>query len=618
MPQIKYLNKDFIKARKGLIEFIKTYYPNTYSDFNPASPGMMFVDIAAYISDVLSYYIDDTFNETLLNSAQRRENVLKISQAFGYKPKTTTTATTDLDVFMEIPSISSGSNYQPDWRYALNIEGGMIVRSTADSNITFRVDDNIIFNNSSSYEEKPDVYVYKYDDNGHPSSYLLKKTVPAISATIETVSFVMPDNPKKFHKILLSDNDIVDIIQVTDAAGNEWHEVPFLAQDTVFVSERNTIDKDFQNYNDVSYLLRLKKVNKRFSVTINEDNQWILNFGAGVSAEGDDEEITLNANNIGSSLPGGRTNIDNVIDPSNFLYTKTYGDVPYDTTLTIQYLRGGGIKSNIPANDLQTIVNISFDDNINNNLSMSLINDVKDSVTVNNSKAAIGGKGAESIEDIRQNALAYYASQQRAVTKEDYIARAYAMPSKYGSIAKAYITQDMQINRKTEDKIQNPLALDLFILAYDNDQHLTSCNKAIKQNLKTYLNEYRMLTDAINILDAYIINIGIQFEIVTSRGFNKNEILLKCIDTINKYFQIDKWQINQPIIIADIINLLYTVKGVQNVSNLQIINKWNSEEGYSGNIYNIEEATRDGIIYPSMDPSCFELKYKNDIRGRAR
>lgn len=618
MPQIKYLNKDFIKARKGLIEFIKTYYPNTYSDFNPASPGMMFVDIAAYISDVLSYYIDDTFNETLLNSAQRRENVLKISQAFGYKPKTTTTATTDLDVFMEIPSISSGSNYQPDWRYALNIEGGMIVRSTADNNITFRVDDNIIFNNSSSYEEKPDVYVYKYDDNGHPSSYLLKKTVPAISATIETVSFVMPDNPKKFHKILLSDNDIVDIIQVTDAAGNEWHEVPFLAQDTVFVSERNTIDKDFQNYNDVSYLLRLKKVNKRFSVTINEDNQWILNFGAGVSAEGDDEEITLNANNIGSSLPGGRTNIDNVIDPSNFLYTKTYGDVPYDTTLTIQYLRGGGIKSNIPANDLQTIVNISFDDNINNNLSMSLINDVKDSVTVNNSKAAIGGKGAESIEDIRQNALAYYASQQRAVTKEDYIARAYAMPSKYGSIAKAYITQDMQINRKTEDKIQNPLALDLFILAYDNDQHLTSCNKAIKQNLKTYLNEYRMLTDAINILDAYIINIGIQFEIVTSRGFNKNEILLKCIDTINKYFQIDKWQINQPIIIADIINLLYTVKGVQNVSNLQIINKWNSEEGYSGNIYNIEEATRDGIIYPSMDPSCFELKYKNDIRGRAR
>lgn len=618
MPQIKYLNKDFIKARKGLIEFIKTYYPNTYSDFNPASPGMMFVDIAAYISDVLSYYIDDTFNETLLNSAQRRENVLKISQAFGYKPKTTTTATTDLDVFMEIPSISSGSNYQPDWRYALNIEGGMIVRSTADNNITFRVDDNIIFNNSSSYEEKPDVYVYKYDDNGHPSSYLLKKTVPAISATIETVSFVMPDNPKKFHKILLSDNDIVDIIQVTDAAGNEWHEVPFLAQDTVFVSERNTIDKDFQNYNDVSYLLRLKKVNKRFSVTINEDNQWILNFGAGVSAEGDDEEITLNANNIGSSLPGGRTNIDNVIDPSNFLYTKTYGDVPYDTTLTIQYLRGGGIKSNIPANDLQTIVNISFDDNINNNLSMSLINDVKDSVTVNNSKAAIGGKGAESIEDIRQNALAYYASQQRAVTKEDYIARAYAMPSKYGSIAKAYITQDMQINRKTEDKIQNPLALDLFILAYDNDQHLTSCNKAIKQNLKTYLNEYRMLTDAINILNAYIINIGIQFEIVTSRGFNKNEILLKCIDTINKYFQIDKWQINQPIIIADIINLLYTVKGVQNVSNLQIINKWNSEEGYSGNIYNIEEATRDGIIYPSMDPSCFELKYKNDIRGRAR
>jgi hypothetical protein len=149
----------------------------------------------------------------------------------------------------------------------------MIVRSTADNNITFRVDDNIIFNNSSSYEEKPDVYVYKYDDNGHPSSYLLKKTVPAISATIETVSFVMPDNPKKFHKILLSDNDIVDIIQVTDAAGNEWHEVPFLAQDTVFVSERNTIDKDFQNYNDVSYLLRLKKVNKRFSVTINEDNQ---------------------------------------------------------------------------------------------------------------------------------------------------------------------------------------------------------------------------------------------------------------------------------------------------------------------------------------------------------
>lgn len=224
MANIKYLNRDFQSTKKSLIDFAKTYYPNTYSDFNPASPGMLFIEMAAYVGDVLSYYIDDTFKETMINTVERKENIINIAQAFGYKPKTTAVSTTNLDVFMVVPSVYSASatgvNYSPDWDYALTIKPGMILNSETDSAIKFRTDDYIIFNNSASYEEGSDLLVYETDNNDHPASFLLKKTTQVVSGTEKTVTFTMPSAPQKFHKVLLSDTDIIEIIDVVDSEGN--------------------------------------------------------------------------------------------------------------------------------------------------------------------------------------------------------------------------------------------------------------------------------------------------------------------------------------------------------------------------------------------------------------
>ena len=265
----------------------------------------------------------------------------------------------------------------------------------------------------------------------------------------------------------------------------------------------------------------------------------------------------------------------------------------------------------------------------------------KASVAINNTIPATGGKDAESVLEVRQNALAYFQSQGRAVTKEDYMARVYALPARYGNVAKAYIVQDEQLEENTQTIIKNgkisknksslvipnPFALNLYCLGFSNDGKLVILNDATKQNLKIYLSQYRMLTDAINIKDAYVINISVRFSIITQRGYNKNKVLLKCIDEVRKHFNIKRWQINEPIVLSDIAYKISLVDGVASVvppeddnpqKQLVVIdNKYKTEEGYSGHVYDLQSATKDGVIYPSLDPSIFELKFPDtDIEGR--
>ena len=193
------------------------------------------------------------------------------------------------------------------------------------------------------------------------------------------------------------------------------------------------------------------------------------------------------------------------------------------------------------------------------------------------------------------------------------------MPAKFGSVAKAYIVPDDQLTQENyqQTRIANPLAMNMYVLGFDQSKQLVPLNQAIKENLKTYLGYYRMLTDAINIKDAFIINIGVEFEISILSNYNSNETLLKCINELKIYFNIDRWQINQPIIKSEIVNLLGNVKGVQSVINVKFNNLYKTTSNYSGNVYDLESATRNGVIYPSLDPSIFELKFPNqDINGR--
>ena len=622
---IRYLARDFGTLRQNLIDFAKNYFPNSYQDFNESSPGMMFLEMSAYVGDVLSYYTDVALQESMILQASETQNILNLAQSFGYTPKTSVAANVSLDVFQIVPAIGSGLNNRPDWNYAFSIEPGMQVASETDNTIQFRTIDYLDFRFSSSFDPT-EVTVFEIDDiTNEPTFYLLKKSVKAVSGVIKTSNYSF-GSPRPYDKVILNDNKIIEILYAIDSDGNKWYHVPYLAQDTIFESVPNIPrnDKTLNKYRDETpYLLKLNKVSRRFSSRAfgnNFTSSYEINFGAGVS-DFDDEEILPNPDLIGSSLTGIESSTSANIDPSNFLYTKTYGLAPNNTTLTVYYTQGGGVRDNVPSETLTRIIQrtILLDET---GLDTTLYNQVIGSLAATNSEPATGGKDGETINEIRQNALASFASQNRAVTKEDYIIRTYSLPQKYGAIAKAYITKDTQLTEESifnSDRVANDLALNLYVLGYDGGNKLTTVNTATKENLRTYLNHHRMLTDAINIKDAYIINIGVEFDIITIPDQNGNQVILRCIEKLKRYFDIKRWQINQPIVISNIYTELDRVEGVQTVVNVKFVNYYDTTLGYSRNAYNLEKATKDGIIFPSLDPSIFEIKYPdNDIVGRVR
>ena len=616
---VSYLGKDFGQFRTNLIEFTKQYFPNSYTDFNNSSPGMLFIELASYIGDVLSFYADTNLRESLLERATERGNVFDLARALGYKPNNSVAAQVTLDLFQLVPAIGSGASVAPDFNYALSIRSGMQVKQQNGPAI-FRTLEDVDFGFSSSFNPT-EVTIYETNTaTNQPTYYLLKKSVKAVSGQVKTATFTF-GSPISYDKILLPDTNIIEIVSVTESDGDNWYHVPYLAQDTIFEDVPNLLenDPDLVGYRDSApTLLKMRKTSKRFVTRLRSDNRLELQFGAGIS-DNNDEEIIPNPDNVGNGLAGFRRSVDIDIDPSNFLYTRAYGQAPANTTLTVTYTVGNGIQDNVPASTLKTINFIEYNENINSINNAGLVNFVKTSVAVNNATPATGGKTADTLIDIKNNALSNFATQNRLVTREDYIIRAYSMPSKYGSVAKAYIVPDDQITQQelVQSRVPNPLALNMYILGYDQNKRLVALNDAVKENLKTYLDYYRILTDAVNIKDAFIINIGVNFEISVLPNFNSNIVKLQCIDVLKKLFDIDKWQINQPIIKSNALTTLANVPGVQSVIGVEFKNLYSTGDGYSGNVYDLNTATRNGVIYPSLDPSIFEVRFPNqDIRGK--
>jgi len=612
---VKYLNKDFNSYKNKLIEFTQTYFPDNFNDFSEGNPGMMFLEMAAYVGDVLSFYTDTQLRESFLNLAQEKENLYNIAHAMGYKPKITSAASANLDISQLVPSILKDGAYIPDYTYALNVNTNSTF--TTSNGTSFYLTKDARFNFSSSFEPTS-VSIYQYDDSNNPEYFLLKKTIPSVPAEVKTKAFVV-GNVEKYLTLELFDSNIISIESITDSAGNTWYEVPFLAQDTIFeeVENMGTNDPELQQYNNQTpFLLKVKKASKRFTTRVKSNNKLELQFGAGISDKAD-EQIIPNPDNIGLGILDGRSKLDVAYDPSNFLYTRAYGQAPSNTTLTITYLVGGGLSSNVNSNTITETGTLLLTPQPN--LNQSMLNFVKSSVTSTNVEAARGGGAGETIEEVRMNTMASFGAQQRTVTKDDYLIRTLSMPPQLGRVAKAYIIQDDQTSPLTTEpnRIPNPLALNLYTLGYDSDKKLTTLNTATKTNLATYLEQYRMLTDAINIKDAFVINFGFEFEITTYKSYNNQEVLLSCMAELKNYFSIDKWQVNQPIIISEVKNLIGAVTGVQTVEDIRFENKNGVSLGYSQYKYGFGGATKNNVIYPSMDPSIFELKYPNtDIQGR--
>ena len=593
---IKYINKDFSDFRNQLVEYAKNYFPDTYNDFSPTSPGMMFMEMAAYVGDVLSFYQDTQLQETYLTYAKDPKNLYALAYMMGYKPKTTGVSEVEIEVSQIIDA--TGGNFNPDWTQAAIIQPNAILKSTDSSQTPFIINQRIDFSYSSSFEPT-DVIINSLDTSDNPENYKLTKIVKAISGEVKTTTQTIT-SVEKFKTITIQDSNIVRVLEVTDSDNNIWYEVPFLGQDTIYVDEEATSTDS----NGLPHTLTLRKVPRRFVSRFLSSGYLQLQFGAGTNSS-DDSVILPDPSNLNMGNNNADSTIDKAFDPSNFLYSKSYGIAPNNTTLTIKYLTGGGVTSNVPANTITTVTNVEV-------LPQGAV------LTYNNLRPAAGGRDGDTVEELRENSLRAFNEQSRAVTLQDYTVRALSLPGKFGSIAKAYAVQDQLTNSNSIDSVlvdNNPLAISLYVLSYDVNKKLVIGSQKLKENLKTYLSEYMLLTDSINIKDAFIVNIGVNYDIIVRPDFSGRDVLLNCNIKLQELFDTTKWTINQPVNLSQIYSTLDKVKGVQTVQNIEIVNK--AGGNYSAFGYDVKGATRSNVIYPSYDPCIFEVKYpEQDIKGR--
>ena len=602
---INYITKDFNEYRNQLINYSQVYFPQVYTDFTPSSPGMMFMEQAAYVGDVLSFYLDNQIQENFLQYARQNDNLYDMAYMYGYKPKVTGLAETDIEFFQQVPSILVNGIYEPDYSYALYINSNTQISTNNGTGQKFAIEDPIDFSVSSSLD--PTEVSVASLSGGNPQFYLLKKTRKGFSGTIATQTFTISE-PQEFLTLILEDTQIAGIIDVLDINGNKWYEVDYLGQDLIYDGLRNTNINSPNTYEDedTPFILQTKQVQNRFATRYLSATQLQLQFGAG-NPSNTTEEIIPNPFNVGLGLPFEQSKLTTAYSPTNFIFTNTYGTPPSNTTLTVRYYKGGGVQSNVLSNTINT-VDTSTINFINGGLNSTTAQFVFDSIAATNPLAASGGKDGDTIEEIRQNSISNFSTQLRNVTADDYLVRALSMPAKYGKISKAY-TQKPQADEANT-------TLDLYVLTDNINNNLTTASDALKNNLKTYLNQYRMIGDVISIKDAFVINFAINFEIITYPNYNSSEVIERCIIALKDYFNIDKWQINQPIIVPDLYVMLDALEGVQTVKNVILTNKAGTTSGYSQWAYDMNGANQNGTIFPSLDPSIFEIKYPNtDIKG---
>jgi hypothetical protein len=529
-----------------------------------------------------------------------------------------------VELFQLCPAVEySTGNYIPDTDYTLSVREHAQFGNS--SNQFYLLEEPVDFSVDTKLSPR-EVTVYSRNSANLPSFFLLKKTARVSSGKIVTREFSI-GSLTPFLKLVLDEDNVLEILNVA--------EVP---NDVSFEGMLSN------HKGEVPYILKYLRTPRRFITKVDDKNLTTLEFGAG--SEGfSDEIVNMSSQAIGVGLSG----VDKVrlpFDPSNFLKNESYGIAPSNTTITVTYVVGGGVISNCPSNDIRQVLSVDFENSIDGLTpdEVNLLNTVKNSFRVNNPMPATGGKDSETENEIKQNAMAHFASQLRSVTRDDYLVRVYSMPARYGSIAKAQVITNNSLNfnvkkllsgtvdsnntatvnddsldnyfRKITYDSSNPFSINLYVLSYDSNKNLTPVNEALSANLIKYLSKFRMLTDGINIIDGYIINIGIEFSIMVYKGYNKKEVLKQCIGAAQDFFDIDFWNFSQPINISQLELEIAKIDGVQSVSDVKIINKTISDGNYSSVEYDIDSATRNKIVYPSLDPSVFEVKYPDvDIRG---
>ena len=595
---VKYLNLGFDDFVSDLRDFSKIFFPKTSKDLSDASSGQMMIEQAAYIGDVLAFYLEDRFKNTNLQTAKDIDQIFVLARGLGYPLRGPTAAGGQTNFYLEVPATTgSTGGFQPDLRYAANFKNVQLQNSNG---VVFEALDDVDFSQvdtSSSLESR----VSQRDQLGLPTHYILKTQVD-VSAGKTVSQIVSIGDYRPFRKVEFGQPNVLEIISVKDETGENWYEVDYHAQEAIFEGIKSTFDDS----DDVPYVLKLKTVPRRFVSRINPSTgRTSLVFGPGKGTEVGTPFVP-DPGDIALDLKGKLTFSPPFIDPQNFLKTRTLGLAPFNTTLTIKARVGGGRVTNTSVGSLKDI--ISKETELNTaGLDTQSLNNVLNSFSTQNDLPLLGGEEAETIEEIKQNASAFFAAQGRLNTREDYIARALSLPSKFGRIFRVYARTNCNPNGGVQ----------LHIIGRNERGQLIKPTDTLKKNLKTYLSKFTRLNQGIDILDGKIINIGLNFSIVVQPGFNKTQVKIDALKVMKDFFKVENWSLNQPIILDDIRCLLKEVEGVLSVSELEIVNKNNITDGqsYSEDSYSIQTNTRNGIIF-APEKGMFEVKFPNgpDIR----
>ena len=602
--QRSYLNKDFNSFRSELTQYGQTYFSDNISDFSENGLAGMFIEMSAYIGDVMSHYLDHQFNELNVLTAVESNNIEKLVRSAGVKIKGAAAASASVDFYIEVSSELFNNEYIPKREQLPIIKAGSILSST--SGIKFELLEDVNFREEDSQGNLLSTRkIMKIDADGNPSSFSLKLAGHCSSAITSIESFTIPDTFTPFRTITLSSPNVSEITLVNDGSGNEYFEVDALSQDTVF----KRISNNFGDDNLVSENIELIPAPHRYiSSTSRRTGQTTLRFGGG-SADSTDDDIMPDPSDIAISLYGKKSTFSRfTLDPNSLLKTRTLGIAPRNTSISITYRSGGGISHNVSEGSIKNISNLIT--KFSSAISAIDLSKVRASVEVNNSKRAEGGEQPLTLNELKSTALAYQNSQSRIVTKADLVARIYAMPSNFGRVFRVGV----------RDNPNNPLASVVSIISRDSSGKLIISPDSLKNNLSSYLNQFRLISDAIDIVDTKVINLKIMYGITVEPTANSNSVLQRVNSELSSYMSINNFQIDQPIVKSDIVNIILNTIGVISLTSFKIACLTGSKDGrsYSNESISIKAQTSKSILYPPSG-SIFELKYPDDdIVGHVR
>jgi len=588
---INYTARDFNSIKRELVNYVKRYYPETFRDFNEASFGSLMLDTVSYIGDIMSFYLDYQANESFLDTAIEYNNVIRLSKQMGFKLSTNPSSTGIVELYIIVPSNNSGLG--PNSSYLPILKQGSVFST---ENVSFILTENVSFANASA-----EVVVATVNDTtGIPLSYVIRMKAKVISGNLirDTISV---EEYARFRKINLSEPNVSEVISVFDSDGNEYYQVDYLSQDVIYKEvNNNTSDSEL-----VPMVLRPYAVPRRFTLE-SEGNDYFLQFGYGSDAEIGELQPVEPSNVVLDIYSKGYIS-DDSFDPSKLIEGDKFGVAPQDTVLTVLYRVNNTNNVNVPAGSLKKIVTPMFSYSNRVTLDENIIGSINDSLQVYNPNSIVGDVSLPNADEIRRRTYHYFATQNRAVTKKDYEAILYAMPSKFGSVKRCNILQDLDSFKRN---------LNIYVLAEGADGNLDLATSTLKQNIKTWLGQYKMINDTIDILDGSIINFGINFEIIVDNDKNKFDVLNSCISTLASLYR-SPLTFGQQLKITDIYKTLNNVVGVVDSKNVRITFKTGGNYSLAGALTSVHELmSADGRYLAAPKNVVYELKFSTqDIRG---